>query len=122
MTTGGDTATASASARPRNGVLEILANAAMSGIGTRGRTRSGAAVAGSRGCGEVSGQQRAVSGQKLGDAGQGLVGVAKGLADRAPYYRPEDLLVLLQHSGARRTLAGSAALTGCAVLLSVVAV
>jgi hypothetical protein len=32
------------------------------------------------------------------------------------------LLVLLQHSGARRTLAGSAALTGCAVLLSVVAV
>jgi hypothetical protein len=32
------------------------------------------------------------------------------------------LLVLLQHSGARRTLAGSATLTGCAVLLSVVAV
>jgi hypothetical protein len=32
------------------------------------------------------------------------------------------LLVLLQHSGARRTLAGAAALTGCAVLLSVVAV
>ncbi len=32
------------------------------------------------------------------------------------------LLVLLQRSGARRTLAGAAALTGCAVLLSVVAV
>jgi hypothetical protein len=32
------------------------------------------------------------------------------------------LLVLLQLSGARRTLAGSAALTGCAVLLSVVAI
>jgi hypothetical protein len=32
------------------------------------------------------------------------------------------LLVLLQQSGARRTLAGSAALIGCAVLLSVVAV
>jgi hypothetical protein len=32
------------------------------------------------------------------------------------------LLVLLQHSGARRTLAGSATLIGCAVLLSVVAV
>ncbi|MBO0834168.1 MAG: hypothetical protein J2P28_01450 [Actinobacteria bacterium] len=32
------------------------------------------------------------------------------------------LLVLLQHSGARRTLAGSATIIGCAVLLSVVAV
>ena len=32
------------------------------------------------------------------------------------------LLVLLQRSGARRTLAGAAALIGCAVLLSVVAV
>jgi hypothetical protein len=32
------------------------------------------------------------------------------------------ILVLLQHSGARRTLAGSATLIGCAVLLSVVAV
>ena len=32
------------------------------------------------------------------------------------------LLVLLQRSGARRTLAGAATLTGCAVLLSVVAV
>jgi hypothetical protein len=32
------------------------------------------------------------------------------------------LLVLLQFSGARATLAGSAALTGCAVLLSVVLV
>src|SRR5215470_9428132 len=31
------------------------------------------------------------------------------------------LLVLVQHSGARRTLAGSIAQTGCAVLLSVVA-
>jgi hypothetical protein len=32
------------------------------------------------------------------------------------------ILVLLQHSGARRTMAGSATLVGCAVLLSVVAV